>query len=69
MTEADEFAVPDALLDRMIEAGAEAAECMRVLAKSGGNLVGEVLRGNGEFYELSHYPPDDVYDPESHAQF
>jgi hypothetical protein len=69
MTETEEFAVPDALLDRMIEAGAEAAECMRVLAKSGGNLVGEVLRGNGEFYELSHYPPDDVYDPESHAQF
>jgi len=56
-------------LDRMTEAGVEAAECMRVLAKSGGNLVGEVLRGNGDFVQWSHYPPDDIYDPESHAQF
>ena len=69
MTGQDEFDIADDLLARMTQAGVEAADCMRVLAKSGGNLVGEVLRDNGEFYEWSHYPPDDVYDPESHAQY
>lgn len=65
----DRFDISDELLDRMTQAGIEASECMRVLAKSGGNLVGEVLRGNGDFVQWSHYPPDDVYDPETHAQF
>jgi hypothetical protein len=65
----DDHEISGDLLDRMTQAGVEAAECLRVLAKSGGNLVGEVLRGNGEFFEWSHYPPDDVYDPQTHAQF
>lgn len=69
MTGPGEIGISGDLLSRMTQAGVEAAECMRVLAKSGGNLVGEVLRDNGEFYEMSHYPPDDIYDPESHAQF
>lgn len=56
-------------LQRMADAGARAVDCMRVLAKSGSNLVAEVLRGQGEFTELEHYPPDDVYDPETHAQY
>lgn len=54
---------------RIIEAAREIAECHRVLAKSGLNLVGEVLRGFGDFTEFEHYPPDDVYDPETHAQY
>jgi hypothetical protein len=54
---------------RLTWAANEIRECRRVLAKSGLNLVGEVLRGFGDFTEFEHYPPDDVYDPESHAQY
>ena len=42
---------------------------MAVLAKTGDNVVSEVLRGVETFYEWEHYPPDDVYDRETHAQF
>lgn len=50
-------------------AASDISQCQRVLAKSGLNLVGEVLRGFGDFTEFEHYPPDDVYDPETHAQY
>ncbi|WP_173768220.1 DUF6969 family protein [Nitrogeniibacter mangrovi] len=58
----------DALVP-LIAAGREVAECQRVLEKGGLNLVGEVLRGQGEFVELEHYPRDDVFDHETHAQY
>ena len=53
----------------MREAGAEVRECLRVLKKGGLNIVGEILRGQGEFYELDHYPDGDVIDPDTGAQF
>ncbi|MBU0621205.1 MAG: hypothetical protein KJ795_05110 [Gammaproteobacteria bacterium] len=57
----------------MREAGREINECYRVLRKAELNIVGEVLRDSlnkGEtFYEYNHYPEDDVYDRESHAQY
>jgi hypothetical protein len=53
----------------MLEAGLEVLECRRVLEKGGLNLVGEVLRGQGEFLEFSHYPEDDVYDRDTHSQY
>lgn len=56
-------------LERMAEAGAQIIECYRVLQKAGLNVVGEVLKGQGEFYELEHYPIDDVYDGETHSQY
>ncbi|HMV13294.1 MAG TPA: hypothetical protein PKD88_12275 [Nitrosomonas sp.] len=56
-------------LERMAEAGAQIIECYRVLQKAGLNVVGEVLKGQGEFYELEHYPKDDVYDGETHSQY
>lgn len=56
-------------LRAMLAAGLEAQECCRVLKRGGLNLVGEVLRGQGEFVEYSHYPPDDVYDENSWAQY
>ena len=60
-------------LQAMQRAGLEILECYRVLQKAGMNLVGEVLRdtlNKGEtFYEFNHYPKDDVYDRDSHAQF
>ena len=55
-------------LEAMAEAGSRVLECHRVLAKSGDNVVGEMLRDGGTFYELNHYPDGDVYDHESHAQ-
>lgn len=56
-------------LQAMAAAGAEAVDCMRVLAKTGHNLVGEVLAGHGIFTEWEHYPPEDVYDPDTGAQY
>ena len=57
----------------MQQAGLEILQCYHVLQKAGLNLVGEVLRdalNRGEtFYEFNHYPDDDVYDRETHAQY
>lgn len=53
----------------MARAGARILECYRVLLKSGANVVGEVLRGHGEFFEWDHYPPGDVYDADTHSQY
>ncbi|MGE4278156.1 MAG: hypothetical protein AB7G62_01120 [Magnetospirillum sp.] len=55
--------------DGLNRAAAEISESRRILDKSGLNLVGEVLRGFGDFIEFEHYPPEDSYDPESHAQY
>ncbi len=53
----------------MAEAGGEIRECYRLLRKGGGNVVGELLRGHGDFLEWEHYPPGDVHDSETHAQY
>jgi len=53
----------------MARAGQQILECYRLLGKSDANMVGEVLRGYGEFFEWDHYPPGDVYDFETHAQY
>ena len=69
----DLSSLPLAQLRTMQRAGLEIMECYRVLKKTGMNIVGEVLRdtlNKGEtFYEYNHYPDDDVYDRESHAQY
>lgn len=61
--------LPDKTLDQMLAAGEEINECYRVLRKGGLNVVGEVLKGNGQFVEFDHFPPGDVYDRETHAQY
>ncbi len=65
--------LPLAQLLAMQRAGLEILECYRVLKKTGMNIVGEMLRdtlNKGEiFYEFNHYPDDDVYDSETHAQY
>jgi hypothetical protein len=53
----------------MAWAGQQILECYRVLQKSNSNVVAEVLRGQGEFYELDHYPNGDVYDSDTHSQY
>lgn len=59
----------DEQLQRMLEAGAEVLECYRVLQKVDANVVGEILKGQGTFYEWDHYPEGDVFDHETHAQY
>ena len=56
-------------LQTMAIAGVQVLECYRVLQKSNSNVVAEVLRGQGEFFEFDHYPKGDVYDSETHSQF
>jgi hypothetical protein len=53
----------------MRHAAEEIGECYRVLRKARLNIVGEVLRGHGTFYEDDHYPPGDVFDAESGSQY
>lgn len=62
-------ALPADELERLAEAAREITLCRRVLAKTGDNIVGEILRGAGPFYEWRHYPANDVYDSEFHAQY
>lgn len=53
----------------MQDAGREVVECFRVLRKVNLNVVGEVLKGQGQFVQLTHFPQGDVYDRETHAQY
>jgi hypothetical protein len=62
-------AVPAAQRRRMLAAGAEILECYRVLRKAGLNVVGEVLRQQGQFVEYKHYPADDVFDDDTASQY
>ena len=65
----DLAALPRDEVERMAEAGREVAEIRRVLGKTGDNVVAEILRHQGTFYEWDHYPSGDVYDHETHAQY
>lgn len=56
-------------IEAMADAGNRIIECYRVLRKGGLNIVGELLRDQGTFYELEHYPKDDVFDDETHSQY
>ncbi len=59
----------DETLERMLAAGAEINECYRVLRKFNANIVGELLKGQGDFIQLNHYPKGDVFDPETFSQY
>ena len=53
----------------MAVAGAQVLECYRVLQKTNSNVVAEVIKDGGTFYEYHHYPKGDVYDNETHSQY
>lgn len=53
----------------MLAAAEEINSCMRALERVNLNLVGEILKGQGEFVEMEHYPKDDVFDNETHGQY
>jgi len=58
------------LLD-MQEAAKRVGNCYRLLLKHEeyGNVVREVLKDQGTFYEYEHYPSGDVQDSETHGQY
>ena len=56
-------------LKKMAKAGDQVLECYRLLGKTDANMVSEVLKGHGDFFEWDHYPPGDVCDDETHAQY
>ena len=56
-------------LEVMAAAGQEVLECHRVLAKTGANIVSELLPRDSTFYQFDHCPPGDVYDRDSYAQY
>ena len=56
-------------LHKMNLAGEQILECYRVLAKPKANIVGEVIKGQSEFFEWDHHPKGDVYDNETHSQY
>lgn len=64
-------ALPDDKLHGMLTAGENIKNCYRLLQKNEqfGNVVREVLREQGTFYELEHYPKGDVHDKDSHSQY
>ena len=63
------WVVPPESAADMNAAADEVLMCQDVLEKGDGNLVAEILRGNGTFTEWDHYPKGDVYDRETHSQY
>ncbi len=47
----------------------EIAHCEAVLAKAGFSVLGETLRDAPDIRTWEHYPPGDVFDPQSGAQW
>jgi hypothetical protein len=56
-------------LRRMLAAGDELVNIYRVIAKTGDNIIGLLLKDQGTFYEWDHFPKGDCYDPETHCQY
>lgn len=61
--------LPAERLESMAAAADEVMACMRALEKGGSNLVAELLRGVAVMQPYEHYPPGDVFDHETHAQY
>jgi hypothetical protein len=55
-------------LKEMLAAGKDVLECYRVLKKTNDNIVGELLRDVGTFFQWQHYPKGDIFDRDSHSQ-
>ncbi len=55
--------------DQRRQAAREVLFCETVLRKTGDTVLLDVLRGAGDMTVWQHYPPGDVFDPESGAQW
>lgn len=58
-----------AALDRMAEAAREVFDIQARLNMTGDNVVGELIKNAGTFFEWNHYPDGDVYDASSGGQY
>ena len=56
-------------LEEMLAGGEIVIQSHRILAKTEDNIVGEILKDQGTFYEWNHYPDGDIYDFETHSQY
>jgi hypothetical protein len=61
--------LPRRRLAQMLEAGDAVVQARDRLLERGSNVVAELLRGHGPFYEYTHYPDGDLFDPATGAQF
>lgn len=53
----------------MSAAGAAVTGSQRALAARNSNIVAEILRDQGEFFEWDHYPKGEVIDRKTHSQY
>lgn len=58
-----------AALEAMAAHGRALVDCQSALAAAGSSVLQAALDGADPVYEWQHYPPTDVYDPASHAQY
>lgn len=56
-------------LEDQLQAGKNIVECLRVLQKTGGNVVGDILKQSPGFKQWQHCPKGDVFDQETHSQY
>lgn len=59
----------DAGLIQLAKAAQEALFWLDALGRGGADPVSEMLRGQGTFYELQHYPENDVFDAATQSQY
>lgn len=64
-----ELRVGSAELARMHAAAAVVVECRHSLAANGNGVLSEIAAGETPLADWRHYPPGEVYDPQSHAQY
>ena len=62
-------ALDEATRNRLRTAGQTAQAAIGVLKQGGLNIVSAILADQGTFFEMNHYPEDDVYDPKSASQY
>ena len=62
-------ALDEATRNRLRTAGQTAQAAIGVLKQGGLNIVSAILADQGTFFEMNHYPEDDVYDPKSACQY
>ncbi|MCP5506177.1 MAG: hypothetical protein H7A38_04775 [Chlamydiales bacterium] len=56
-------------LEEMLAAGLEVEEWNQMLRKTGSHVVSEVLKGQGVFTTMEHYPLSDTFDGETYSQY
>lgn len=56
-------------LEKMKRAGEKMKRWNGIMEKTKGNIISNVLKNQGTFYQMMHYPKGDVYDAESQSHY